>query len=131
MQGFPLFVERRGPSRRRAARHFSLDQDRPVVVDVGARRAGNDERAERREEPVGVVVREKRRGRELLRCGPFQRVRPYDRTGVVFRPVDAVGVARERVDAFGTVEIGRSNEKLVLGPSYRIWITAVTVPSPF
>jgi hypothetical protein len=32
--------------------------------------------------------------------------------------------------ASGTLEMGKSQEKLSEGPSYMIWITAVTVPSP-
>src|SRR5690349_22588370 len=31
----------------------------------------------------------------------------------------------------GTLDMGSSHEKASLGPSYEIWITAVTVPSPF
>ena len=30
----------------------------------------------------------------------------------------------------GTEEMGKSQEKFLDGPSYMIWITAVTVPSP-
>src|SRR5712691_10724304 len=68
------------------------DDDRAVVVDVGAGRPGDQQVAERREEAVAVVLREHcLRVEPLLAC-PVEAVRSHEGSGVIFGSVDAVGV---------------------------------------
>src|SRR5258708_32752506 len=68
------------------------DDNRTVVVDVGAGRPGDQQVAERREEAVAVVLREQRlRVESLLACA-VDAVRTHEGSGVIFGSVDAVGV---------------------------------------
>src|SRR5689334_15303104 len=76
-----------------------FDEDRAEVVDVGERRAGDDEVAEPGEEGVSVVPREMGLGVEPGGGGAGETVRLQDGAGIVLGAVDAVGVAGDRRDA--------------------------------
>src|SRR6185503_10332109 len=72
-------------------------EDRPVVVDVGARRAGSHQVAERAEKSVAVVLRKQC----LCVASALHAVRRQHRAGVVLRAVDTVGVRGDGPDAAG------------------------------
>src|SRR5882762_8158927 len=93
-------------------RQMSLgDDDRAVVVDVGACRSGDEQVAERREEAVAVVLREQcLRVEPLLAC-PIEAVRSYKGSGVIFGSVDAVGICRHRPDLIQRLQFDREREK--------------------
>src|SRR3989440_8618601 len=75
------------------------DDDRAVVVDVGAGRPGDQQVAERGEEAVAVVLREQcLRVESLLAC-PVEAVRSHEGSGVMFGSVDAVRVCPHGVHA--------------------------------
>ena len=81
-----------------------LDQDRPEIVDVCQRRAGDDEVAYGFEERIGIVVVEIGPGVHALGARPLQGVGRDDGAGVVFRTVDAVRVAGDGVNAGRAIE---------------------------
>jgi len=74
----------------------SPHHDHPVVVHVGPRGPRDHERAQRREEPIAVVVREEGLGGESGVMRACERIGREHCPGVVLAAVDAVGVARER-----------------------------------
>src|SRR5207253_1324528 len=69
------------------------DQDGADVVDVGERRAGDEQIAEGGEQRVAVVPVQQRAGIEAVRAGAGERVGRDDGAGGVLGAVDAVGVA--------------------------------------
>jgi len=88
-----------------------LDQDRTKIVDVGHRRAGDDEVAEGGEDGIGVVVVEARPRVEPKRAGASERVRRHDCAGVVLAAIDAVGVGGESENSVAPLECDRQRER--------------------
>src|SRR5213595_3835862 len=68
------------------------DQNGAEVVDVGAGRLGDDQRVQRLEIAVAIVVVQLVAGAQTLCCCAGVAVRGHDRAGVVFGAVDAIGV---------------------------------------
>src|SRR2546428_9748816 len=87
------------------------DDDRAVVVDVGAGRPGDQQVAERGEEAVAVVLREQcLRVESLLAC-PVDAVRSHEGPGVIFGSVDAVRICRDRPDLIQPLQLDREREQ--------------------
>src|SRR6267378_2687177 len=92
-------------------RQMSLgDDDRAVVVDVGAGRSGDEQVAERREEAVAVVLSEQcLRVESLLAC-PVDAVRSHKGSGVIFGSVDAVRICCNPPDFIQTLQLDSERE---------------------
>src|SRR5438445_12684326 len=98
-------------------RQMSLgDDDRAVVVDVGAGRPGDQQVAERREEAIAVVLREQcLRVESLLACA-VDAVRSHKGSGVIFGSIDAVRVRCHCPAFLYSLQLDREREQ-ELGPA--------------
>ncbi|CAI8846503.1 hypothetical protein EMIT0P44_290082 [Pseudomonas sp. IT-P44] len=97
------------------------NQDGAEVVDVGAGRLGDDQRVERCEIAVAIVVVEFIAGAQTEGGGAGVAVRGHDRPGIVFGAVDAIGIAGQRVDAGQAFEaVGQAQEELGIAPAATI-----------
>src|SRR5262245_61591183 len=95
----PRFRQRSGN-----ARSSLVDEDGSEIVDIGARRAGDDQIAQSFEKAIGVVVRKKGRCIEAPILGARDRVGRNQRAGIVLRSVYAVGVAGDGRDVRSPIE---------------------------
>src|SRR5208283_4345941 len=86
-------------------------QDDAEIIDVGARRAGDDEIAELLESRVGVVVGEERLEIDSRLLGARDTVGGHDRAGVVLAAVYAVRVAGDGAHAAKTLQRQRQGEQ--------------------
>src|SRR3979490_1742978 len=81
------------------------DDNRAVVVDVGAGRPGDQQVAERREEAVAVVLREQCLRVESLAACAVDAVRSHKGSGVIFGSVDTVRVCGNPPDFIQTLQV--------------------------
>src|ERR1700694_1146808 len=81
-------------SSRNEAHTRSNDQYGSVIVHVGSSRSCYDERVERREEPVAVIVLEQLVCTNFLALRARERVRREESARIIFGAVDTVGVTR-------------------------------------
>ncbi len=102
---------RAGPGPIALVRPPRLNQDGAEVVDIGARRPGDDQIVKGGEDGIGVVVVEPGARVEAERAGAAQRIGRGQGAGVVLAAVDAIGVGRERKDSLAPVEREREAEE--------------------
>src|SRR5271155_4797603 len=101
---------RRATLRHRAA-GSPVDQNGAKIVDVGSRRSGHDEIAERREEAITVIVGEPG-FRVDARCGgQCQTVWKEKRASIVLRAIYSIGIGGKRGNADVTIERDAQGEQ--------------------
>ena len=111
-----------------------LNEDRPKIIDVRARRPRLENIADRIEGGPAVIAVEKRRGIDIVRGKTRNRSAIGKRPGIVFRPVDPIRIRRKRRDTgYPSIPRARDRRNSLLRPPLPLLLASsliVTVVSP-